>query len=121
MTVYSTMVVETAIHDRPIISVCFDMPGGWGQKGKFSLALSEIGEWPTHQRFRKANAGRVALTEEQLKQEINRYFQDGQADRQARQKFIKEEVTFTDGSAGRRTGEFLAGLAGDNSKAKGIG
>jgi hypothetical protein len=121
MTVYSTMVVETAIHDRPIISVCFDMPGGWGQKGKFSLALSEIGEWPTHQRFRKACAGRVALTEEQLKQEINRYLKDGQADQEARRKFIREEVTFTDGSAGRRTGGFLAGLASDNFKTKGTG
>jgi hypothetical protein len=121
MTVYSTMVVETAIHDRPIISVCFDMPGGWGQKGKFSLALSEIGEWPTHQRFRKACAGRVALTEEQLKQEINRYLKDGQADQEARRKFISEEVTFTDGSAGRRTGGFLAGLASDNFKTKGTG
>jgi hypothetical protein len=97
------------------------MPGGWGQKGKFSLALSEIGEWPTHQRFRKANAGRVALTEEQLKQEINRYLQDGQADQEARRKFIQEEVTFTDGSAGRRTGEFLAGLAAGEHKAKGAG
>jgi CDP-glycerol glycerophosphotransferase (TagB/SpsB family) len=119
MTVYSTMVVETAIHDRPIISVCFDMPGGWGQAGKFSLALSEIGEWPTHQRFRQACAGRVALTEVQLKQEINRYFKYGQADGEARRKFIQDEVTFTDGSAGRRTGEFLASLAVDHSTAKG--
>ncbi len=121
LTVYSTMVVETAIHDRPIISVCFDMPGGWGQKGKFSLPLSEIGEWPTHQRFRLAKAGRVAFSVEQLKQEINRYLQDGQADGAARRKFIQEEVTFTDGSAGQRTGEFLAGLIPSNgdSRAKG--
>ena len=85
------------------------------------MALSEIGEWPTHQRFLKASAGRVAFTEEQLKQEINRYLKDGQADQDARRKFIKEEVTFTDGSAGRRTGELLAGLASDNNKAKGAG
>ena len=63
LTVYSTMVVETAIHDRPIVSVCIDAPGGWNTPGKFSLSLSEIGEWPTHQRFRQAGAGRVAFNE----------------------------------------------------------
>jgi hypothetical protein len=63
----------------------------------------------------------VALTEEQLKQEINRYLKDGQADQEARRKFVSEEVTFTDGSAGQRTGGFLAGLASDNFKTMGTG
>jgi hypothetical protein len=104
------MVVETAIHDRPIISVCFDAPGGWNQPGKFSLPLSEIGEWPTHQRFRQSNAGRVVMNEVELKTEINRYLSDPRADQEARRSFVDREVTFTDGSAGRRTGEFLAAL-----------
>ncbi len=110
VTVYSTMVVETAIHDCPIVSACLDMPGGWGQKNKFSLPLSEIGEWPTHQRFRQSGAGRVALDARQLKQEINRYLQHPEADREARRQFVEREVGFTDGSAGRMTGEFLLSL-----------
>jgi hypothetical protein len=110
LTVYSTMVVETAIHERPIVAACLDMPGGWNQKNKFSLALSEIGEWPTHQRFRQANAGRVALTVEQLRDEINRYLRDPLADQQARREFIQREVTYTDGTAGKRTGQFLLSL-----------
>lgn len=111
LTVYSTMVVETAVHDRPIIGLCLDTPGGWNAPGKFSLALSEIGEWPTHQRFRAAQAGQVAMDEGSLQQAINRYLLDPQADAEARRKFLKDEVTFTDGSAGRRTGQFLARLA----------
>ena len=107
LTVYSTMVVETAIHDRPIISVCLDVPGGWNAPGKFSLSLREIGEWPTHQRFRWANAGKVVFTEDDLRIAINEYLQDPQQDAQARQKFIRDEVTFTDGSAGKRTGAYL--------------
>ena len=35
LTVYSTMVVEAAVHERPIVSVCFDAPGGWNQEGRF--------------------------------------------------------------------------------------
>ena len=107
LTVYSTMVVEAAIHDRPIVSVCFDAPGGWNQPGRFSLALSEIGEWPTHQRFRQANAGRVALNESELCEAINGYLQNPYADQETRRKFIRDECTYTDGSAGRRTGEYL--------------
>jgi CDP-glycerol glycerophosphotransferase (TagB/SpsB family) len=110
VTVYSTMVVETAVHDRPIISVCIDVPGGWNQPGKFSLSLTEIGEWPTHQRFRVAGAGQVVFDAAALKTAIDRYLLDPQADGEQRRKFIRDECTFTDGSAGRRTGEYLRSL-----------
>ncbi|MCH8876633.1 MAG: CDP-glycerol glycerophosphotransferase family protein [Chloroflexi bacterium] len=111
ITVYSTMVVETAIHDRPIVSLCLDTPGGWRTPRKYSLPLSQIGNWPTHQRFRAAGAGRVADSEEQLAEVVCAYLDDPLADRDRREAFIRREVTYTDGSAGRRTGEFLAGLA----------
>lgn len=107
LTVYSTMVVEAAIHDRPIVSVCFDAPGGWNQPGKFSLPLSEIGEWPTHRRFRLAGAGKVALNEAELVAAVNSYLQHPEIDREARRRFIGQECTYCDGSAGRRTAEFL--------------
>ena len=60
VTVYSTMVVETAVHDTPIVAAVIDTPGGWNVPKKFSLSLKEIGDWPTHKRFREARAGRVA-------------------------------------------------------------
>jgi len=110
LTVYSTMVVEEAIHGRPIVAVCIDAPGGWNQPGRFSLPLSQIGEWPTHQRFRQAGAGLVALNETELRDAINLYLKNPDAHREQREKFIHNEVTFTDGSAGARTGEFLASL-----------
>lgn len=110
LTVYSTMVVETAVHDRPIVSVCLDTPGGWNTPGKFSLSLSEIGEWPTHQRFRAAQAGQVALDETQLCAAVNRYLKDPTADGPQRRKFVKDECTFTDGKAGVRTGEWILSL-----------
>ena len=107
LTVYSTMVVETAIHDRPIVATCIDVPGGWNTPGKFSLSLREIGEWPTHQRFRRAEAGRVAYNEAELRDAINAYLLNPRIDAKQRQKFIRDEVSFTDGSAGKRTGDYL--------------
>jgi hypothetical protein len=110
LTVYSTMVVEAAVHDRPIVSACIDAPRGWGRRRKYSLPLSRIGDWPTHDRFRRAGAGRVALTAQDLRQAIDAYLQDPVADREARRAFLKREITYTDASAGRRTGEYLLGL-----------
>ncbi|NTV37952.1 MAG: hypothetical protein HGA82_02000, partial [Anaerolineales bacterium] len=111
VTVYSTMVVETAIHGRPVVSACIDAPGlGWDIPGKFSLALSEIGNWPTHQRFREAGAGRVALDEASLFETVNLYLQDEKLDDDKRSAFVKQEITFTDGSAGKRTGDYLLSL-----------
>ncbi len=110
ITVYSTMVLETAIHDRPIVSLCLDTPGGWRTPRKYSLPLTKIGDWPTHQRFREAGAGQVVYREHELSAVVNRYLDEPEADAGQRKAFVEREVTFTDGSAGRRTAEFLGGL-----------
>lgn len=109
LTVYSTMVVETSIHRTPIISVTIDAPKGW--PGKYYLPLSQIGEWPTHQRFRSSGAGKVAMNEEELCQAINDYLLDPHKDQEAQWRFVERECTFTDGGAGKRTGTYLAQLA----------
>jgi CDP-glycerol glycerophosphotransferase (TagB/SpsB family) len=105
VTVYSTMVVECALHDTPIVSSVIDTPGGWNQRRKYSLSLKEIGNWPTHQRFREAKAGRVAETEEQLRDMLNAYLRDPSLESEERSKFVKQEITFTDASAGKRTAQ----------------
>jgi len=115
LTVYSTMVVEAAIHDRPIVSVCIDAPRGWGYTRRFylrkySLALSRIGDWPTHDRFRRSGAGRVVLDRRQLADAVAAYLQDPSKDRDSRKAFVDREITFTDGSAGERTGRALLSL-----------
>ncbi|HEY3311972.1 MAG TPA: hypothetical protein VGK00_10065 [Anaerolineales bacterium] len=107
VTVYSTMVVETAVHNTPIVAAVLDTPGGWNIPGKFSLSLKEIGNWPTHKRFREALAGRVAADEAGLLKALNAYLKDPQLDAAERKAFIEHEVTYTDGSAGFRTAQFI--------------
>ena len=108
VTVYSTMVVETAIHRTPIIAECIDHEVGWTEN--FYLPLSEISDWETHRRFIEAKAGTVVLDKESLKDALNLYLQNPTHDAAAQEKFIEDECTFTDGSAGRRTGEYLLSL-----------
>jgi hypothetical protein len=108
LTVYSTMVVEASIHQSPVVSVVIDSPTGW--PGEYSLPLSKIGEWPTHSRFRQAHAGRIATNPRELKETIELYLQHPQIDRVAQQRFVQQECTYTDGSAGKRTGNYLLSL-----------
>ena len=110
LTVYSTMVVETAIHGCPIVSACLDAPGGWNIPRKYSLPLSEIGNWPTHDRFRRSGFGKIAMNETELRGAINLYLQTPEADAGERLAFIQRECTYTDGSAGSRTGQYLLSL-----------
>ena len=107
VTVYSTMLVETAVHDTPMIAATIDTLGGWNKKNKFSLSLKEIGDWPTHKRFRDAKAGRVAENESQLRDALNLYIKDKTVDAKERRKFVEDEITFTDGTSGKRTAEFI--------------
>ncbi|NQU30018.1 MAG: CDP-glycerol glycerophosphotransferase family protein [Anaerolineae bacterium] len=107
VTVYSTMVVEAAVHDRPIVAAVIDTPGGWNRPGKYSLALQKIGGWPTHLRFREANAGRVAATESELRDIVNAYLNDPALDVAERKAFIEQEITYTDATSGKRTAEFI--------------
>lgn len=107
VTVYSTMLVETAVHDTPMIAATIDVPGGWNKPNKFSLSLKEIGDWPTHKRFREAKSGRVASNEDELRDALNMYLKDKTIDSAERRKFIEDEITFTDASSGKRTAEFI--------------
>ena len=110
VTVYSTMVVEAAVHDTPIVAAVIDSPNGWNHPKKFSLSLKEIGDWPTHKRFRDAKAGRVAHNESELRDVLNLYLKNPALDAAERKKFIEDEITFTDGTSGKRTAEFILGV-----------
>jgi hypothetical protein len=107
-TVYSTMVVEAAFQGVSTVSVCIDATEGY--PGKYWVPMSEIGVWPTHSRFRTSGAGRVALDERQLREALNSYLQDPKADLDAQRRFLEQECTYIDGSAGKRTGEFFLSL-----------
>ena len=107
VTVYSTMLVETAVHNTPMIAAVIDQPGGWHRPKKYSLSLKKIGNWPTHQRFREAKAGRVASDAKELSEAIDAYLRNPRLDEAERSRFVEQEITFTDGSAGQQTAEHI--------------
>ncbi len=111
-TVYSTMLVEAAIHDRPVVSICIDQPGGWNKPDKYSLSLTDIGKWPTHDRFRRAKAGDVVYNSLELKNALNEALRDNAAEKINRSKFVADEVTFIDGRSGERVADIINNFSG---------
>lgn len=111
-TVYSTMVVEASMHGTPVVSLVIDSPEGWPEK--YTLPLSQISGWPTHLRFRESGAGCEATNEVELREALNHYLTDPEADGEARQAFLTRECTYLDGSAGKCTAEFLLSLMDGN-------
>lgn len=108
LTVYSTMCVEASFQERPIVSVCIDSNTGW--PGKYWVPMSQIGVWPTHSRFRESGAGRVTMNRAELREAINSYLAEPQADLEAQRRFLAQECTYLDGSSGRRTGQYFLDL-----------
>ncbi len=108
------MLVEAAIHERPIVSICIDQPGGWNRPDKFSLSLKDIGKWPTHDRFRTVHAGAVAFNTSELKDALNNAFLDDPSEKINRLRFIENEVTCLDGKSGERVADIILNCIGRN-------
>lgn len=109
VTIYSTMVVEAALHDKPVISVCIDAPKGW--PGKYWIPLSEVPNWPTAARVTKADVGEVVFSEDELRIALDHCLLNPKEKATKRRKFVEDELTFLNGEATENTANFLWALA----------
>jgi hypothetical protein len=108
VTIYSTMVVEAALHDTAFISACIDAPAPW--RGWFSVPLHEVPGWPTAARVNRQKAGQLALTPDQLRRELNDYLSHPDRDAEERRALVASELTYVQGEATARTAEILRAL-----------
>jgi hypothetical protein len=109
VTIYSTMVVEAAIHDKPVISACINTPTGW--KDHYWIPLSEVPTWPTAARVDELGASRVAFSGQQMVEALNLYLEKPYVDAENRRRFIEQELTFLKaGEATQKTAAFFLSL-----------
>lgn len=111
ISIYSTMVLEASLHDKPIISACINIPEGWPDA--YWIPLDEVPGWPTATRVVACHASQTALTFKQLHEQINAYLQNPALDREGRKKFARQELTFLkDGEATAKTAKYILSLIG---------
>jgi hypothetical protein len=109
ISIYSTMVVEAALHNKPVISACINSPTGWPEN--FWIPLDEVPSWPTAKRVVACKASETAYTIEQLIDAINRYTKNPELHAEGRRKFIEQELTYLGvGEAVQNTADYLVSL-----------
>ena len=108
VTLYSTMVVEEAIHDKPIINACIATPDGYGQD--FWVPIHEVPAFPTSRRVNATGAGRLVQTKDELRETLKAYLADPTLDSDNRQAFLQQELTYVKGESTLHTANFISSL-----------
>jgi hypothetical protein len=107
INVASTMTIDAAVADRPVINVRYDLrPEG----ARPSWGLN-IYRYTHYVPVLKTGAMRVATTPEELIRHLNAYLVSPELDREGRARLVRQECGVVDGHAGRRAAEVLLAVA----------
>ena len=105
---YSTLAIDAAACDRPIIGIRFDADPNTPMKNR----VTEIHDAHDHYGELEATGGiRLVNTMDEFIEGINFYLSHPDADRAGRKKMLQEQVEFTDARNGKRAAEFIKGMA----------
>ena len=105
LTEYSTVMIEGAIFDLPVINVGLSR---WRDTEKPAYFAEEY----THlRRLLRHEASRNAHTFGELVEDMNLYLKDPGLDAERRKALVDAEITANRGRAGRKIGEFIYSLA----------
>ncbi len=108
VTVYSTMVVEAALHDTPFISACINTETGWEKN--YWIPLSEVPDWPTARRVVRSDAGKTIFTRADLVLALNAYLKEKTLHAKERKDFTVQELTYISGESTSHTAETILSL-----------
>jgi len=108
VTLYSTMVVEVALQDKPVVNACLPTEEGYGED--FWVPILEVPTFPTSRRVNLSGAGRLVTSKDELQKALSDYLQDPSLDAEARRQFLLQELTYLNGEATAQTADFLIGL-----------
>lgn len=101
----STMSIDAAIYDKPIINLAFD---GWEKKPFYKSIASFYTPNHTHyQPIVKSGGVRIAYSFAELLRFINLYLENPRLEAAGRKKIVEEQCWKLDGQAGKRIGNFL--------------
>ncbi|HXI30351.1 MAG TPA: CDP-glycerol glycerophosphotransferase family protein, partial [Vicinamibacterales bacterium] len=104
VNVASTIAIEAAIFDTPVVNISFDgeTPSPWARSARRYYRFTHYVNITRH------GAVRVAETPSQLVDYVGRYLDDASLDRDGRRRVVEEQCQFTDGRASCRVADFVA-------------
>ncbi|HYU79914.1 MAG TPA: CDP-glycerol glycerophosphotransferase family protein, partial [Vicinamibacterales bacterium] len=103
VNVASTISIEAAIFDTPVVNVAFDgqEPSEWTRSARRYYRFTHYVNITRH------GAVRVAESPEQLIEYVGRYLDDPMLDREGRARVVREQCQFLDGRAAERVAGFV--------------
>jgi hypothetical protein len=103
VNVASTLAIEAAIFDTPVVNVSFDgeTPSEWVRSARRYYRFTHYTNITRH------DAVRVAETPEQLIEFVGRYLDDPSLDREGRRRVAVEQCQFLDGRSAERVASFV--------------
>jgi hypothetical protein len=104
----STMTLDFALHDRPVVNVEFDN----SDPPVFGLPMPEyLWQFEHYRPVKELNAARYASTRELLATHVNAYLDDPTLDREGRRKFVAMQISMPLGKSCQRIVETLKKLS----------
>lgn len=103
VNVASTIAIEAAIFDTPVVNVSFDGE----QPLEFARSARRYYRFTHYVNVTRHDAVRVAPDPAQLVAMVGRYLDDPSLDREGRRRVMLEQCQFTDGRAGERVARFV--------------
>jgi hypothetical protein len=100
INVASTIAIEAAIFDRPVVNIAFDgeTPSEWVRSARRYYRFTHYVNVTRH------HAVRVAEQPQELVDWVGRYLQDPSLDRDGRRRVVEEQCQFLDGRSAERVG-----------------
>ena len=104
VNVASTIAIEAAIFDTPVVNISFDgeSPSEFAKSARRYYRFTHYANITRHQ------AVRVAETPADLVASVGRYLADPGLDREGRRRVVAEQCHFTDGRSAERVADFVA-------------
>jgi len=104
VNVASTIAIEAAIFDTPVVNIAFDgeRPSEWAKSARRYYRFTHYVNITRH------DAVRVAESPEQLIAFIGAYLDDPSLDRQGRRRVVEEQCQFLDGRSAERSATFVS-------------
>ncbi len=104
ISTYSTLTIDAAAADRPVIGIRFDADTAT----TLQHSVMKIADAHDHYReLEQTGAVRLVYSNDELIRAVNFYFEHPEADREGRKKIVHDQIEFTDGLNGKRVADFI--------------
>lgn len=104
INIASTLALDAAILDRPVVAVAYD-PGG---DLPYDQSIRRYYDWTHMANVVRAQAMQLARSPEELQQKIDAYLRDPALDRAGRQRIVKQQFGQVDGASAERAVDAIA-------------